>query len=676
MRLISLTLVLLTACASSPKGAPATEGAQSSGVDLENFDKSVTAGDDFYHHVNGEWLKRTEIPGDKSNYGSFTKLYDDAQEQLRTIITELAKTPGEAGSEPAKIAALYNSFMDSDRITGLAGKPLAADLERIGKLASKAEVAAELGRLQRDGVRTPIAMWIDQDAKNSTSYIVYLSQSGLGLPDRDYYLDDGERFAKARSAYQTYVAKILELAGLAHGESDVQSIIALEKAFATSHWTRVANRDRDKTYNKKTATELATLAPAIDWTAWFGGSVMDAPKAVIVRQPDFLGALSKQVEATDLATWRLYLSFCLVDSSAPFLDDRFVTVHFDLHKKALRGVTEQRPRWKRGVELVDHALGMALGKVYVQRHFRPEAKARMKTLVQNLTKAFEGGIGDLEWMTPPTKVQAKTKLTKFISKIGYPDEWRDYGTLQVKADDLFGNVRRARRFEHDRWIKKLGGPIDRNEWYMTPQTVNAYYNPPMNEIVFPAAILQPPFFNLDADDAVNYGAIGAVIGHEFSHGFDDQGRKSDGDGNLRDWWTEQDAKQFEARASKLVAQYDTFQATPDKPVNGKLTLGENIGDLGGLTIAYRAYKMSLGGEEAPVLDGFTGDQRFFLGWAQIWRRKYRDEELARRLVTDPHSPSQYRVLGVLANMPEFYEAWGLKPGDKMYRAPDDRVKIW
>lgn len=671
------TLILVSACAAPakrPADAP-NAAALKSGVSPENFDKSVRAQDDFYHHVSGAWLERTEIPADKSNYGSFTKLFDDAEAHLKAIIDEIAADPGEAGSERRKIADLFNSFVDTKQVDSAGAAPLAVVLKRIATLDSRRAVAVELGRLQRNGIRSPLYMYIDQDAKESTRYISYLHQSGLGLPDRDYYFDEGERFDGYRSAYRVYVGKLLTLAGLPSDEASVTSIVDLERDMATKHWTRVANRDRDKTYNKKTFAELAALAPAVDWAAYFEGAAMP-PAPVIVRQPDYLQALSDLMKTVDVARWRLYLSWCAADALAPYLDDRFVDAHFAFHKKTLSGIEAQRPRWKRAVELVDHGLGMALGKIYVERHFRPEAKARMKTLVANLTAAFDEGIDGLEWMTAVTKVQAKQKLSKFVTKIGYPDAWLDYGNLDIRAGDLVGNVTRSRHFEHDRWVAKLGGPIDRGEWFMTPQTVNAYYNPPMNEIVFPAAILQPPFFNLEADDAVNYGAIGAVIGHELSHGFDDQGRKSDGDGNLRDWWTKTDAEQFEARAKILSDQYDGYRPRPDAHVNGKLTLGENIGDLGGLTIAYAAYRRSLGGKEAPVIDGFTGDQRFFLGWAQIWRRKYREAELSRRLVTDPHSPSQYRVLGVLSNMPQFYKAWGVKEGDAMFRAEEIRVKIW
>lgn len=647
-----------------------------SGLDTDVVE-SVRPQDDFYTHVNGKWLERTEIPADRSNYGSFTVLADAAEANLKAIVEEVSRDGAAKTEDEKKIAAYFSAYMDEAAIAKAGLAPLEDVLANIDAIDSKEKLSRAFGALDRIGVRSPVGFYVNQDAKNSTQYIGYLTQHGLGLPDRDYYFKDDEKMVAARAAYDTYLDTIVTAALGAEAASGRPDIVALETRLADAQWTRVQNRDRDKTYNKKTFDELSALAPAIDWTAWAdGANLPEKPEAIIVRQPSYLEALSKAVEEIPLEQWKLYLKAAVVDGYAPLLDAAYVKASFDFHDRALTGVEEMRPRWKRAIAAMDSDIGEALGKIYVKRHFKPEAKARMEELVGNLIRAFDSGIESLTWMTDTTKVKAKEKLSKFISKIGYPDEWRDYDDLEIVADDAAGNAIRARAFEHDRRIGLLGGPIDRKEWFMRPHTVNAYYNSVMNEIVFPAAILQPPFFDLSADDAVNYGAIGAVIGHELSHGFDDQGRKSNGDGNLVDWWTEQDAKEFKARADKMVGQYNAYEALPGKTVNGELTLGENIGDLGGLTIAYRAYQLSLDGKEAPVIDGLTGDQRFFMGWAQIWRRKYRDAELERRLVIDPHSPSKYRVLGILSNMPEFYEAFDVKEGDKMYRPESERVKIW
>ena len=674
MRKTLLLATTICACAGTPKTT--TSDGLVSGVDLENFDPKVPATEDFYHHVNGKWLERTEIPADRSNYGSFTKLLDEAEANLKAIIEDAAAKDAAEGTEAQKVGDFFKSFMDSERLDKLGLEPLRGELTRIYGLSDKAQVAEAFGRLVRIGARSPVSSWIDQDAKKSTEYIVYLSQSGLGLPDRDYYFDDKDEFKKYRKAYRAYLEATLKLSGVEEPAASSEAPLLIETALAEHHWTRTQNRDRDKTYNKLSLDELATLSPNFDVKAFFVGAKVPTPSHVIIRQPTYFENLSKIIDETPLHEWKLYLAWSLIDAMAPILDKSFVDAEFAFRKKTLRGIEENRPRWKRAVSSIDGSIGHAVGKIYVEKHFKPEAKARMKTLVENLVKAFEEGIDGLEWMTPKTKEQARAKLARFTTKIGYPDEWLNYADLEIKADDLYGNVTRAHAFEHDRWVSKLGGPIDRGHWYMTPQTVNAYYNPPMNEIVFPAAILQPPFFDMSADDAVNYGAIGAVIGHELSHGFDDQGRKSDGDGNLRDWWTEEDATEFNARADLMVKQYDQFEPMKDQKVQGKLTLGENIGDLGGLTIAFKAYQRSLGGKAAPHLDGYSGAQRFFIGWAQIWRRKYRDAELQQRLVTDPHSPSQYRVIGVLSNMPEFYEAFDISEGDPMHRPDGERVKIW
>jgi putative endopeptidase len=661
--------------AKGSKAAPEAELA--SGIDKSRFDTSVRAEDDLYRFVNGTWLKTFEIPADKSNYGSFTKLADEAEVNLKAIIDEAAASGGPAGSEAQKVGDAYNAFMNEAKAEELKWAPLQAERDAIAKLKTHDDVVKHFGHLSLLGVSAPMGMWVNQDLKQSTEYITYFSQSGLGLPDRDYYFKEGEQFDGYRKAYVDYIEQLLTLAGDKKAKAKAKAIFDLEKTLADKMWTRAENRDRDKTYNKKNAAELKKLSK-LKWTKLFEGMELDEQKRanVIVFQPPYAKALGDIVPKVKVADWKTYLELRLLDAYAPYLHKEAVDTHFAFHGKALSGQAEQRPRWKRGVSFVEGSLGEAVGKIYVDKHFKPEAKARMVQLVENLKKAFATAIDGLEWMSDETKQKAHAKLGKFTTKIGYPDAWRDYSALEITSDDLVGNAMRANMFEHRRNLNKVGGPIDRTEWFMTPQTINAYYNPPMNEIVFPAAILQPPFFNMEADDAVNYGAIGAVIGHELGHGFDDQGRKSDGDGNLVNWWTSEDEERFKTRSDKLVGQYDQFNPIDDLKVNGRLTLGENIGDLGGMTIAYKAYELSLGGKEAPVLDGFTGPQRFFIGWSQIWGRKYRDEELRRRLVVDPHSPSEYRVNGVVANMPEFYSAFGIKEGDKLWLPEDQRVKIW
>jgi putative endopeptidase len=668
--------VCLVGCATSGvSDAPGgTTGNLSSGLVLENFDKSVRPQDDLYRFANGQWLDTFEIPADKSSFGAFTHLYDESQDNLKAIISD-ASEGKLSGDSAKKVGDAYAAFMNDAAIEAAGLSALQKELSTIAGLKTHQDIGKHFLYLQELGVKTPFGGWVDQDHKNTTSYILYMTQSGLGLPDRDYYFKEEEKFQKIRAGYEAYLVKIFTLLGRSDAGAQAASVVAIEKSLASKHWTRVQNRDRNKTYNKLTIDELANMLPDVPLKAW-NDSVDGALGNVVIRQPDYFGSLAQLMTATDVRGWKAYCEAHLVTLLANRMPSAFVEAHFGFYGKVLRGIKENRPRWKRGVSEVESMLGEVLGQVYVERHFKPEAKARMESLVGNLTKSFEKGIDELAWMTPPTKVHAQAKLKKFVSKIGYPTRWRDYSSLVIKNNDPVGNFIRARLFQHHREMAKLGKPIDREEWFMNPQTVNAYYNPSMNEIVFPAAILQPPFFNLQADDAVNYGGIGAVIGHEFSHGFDDQGRKSDGDGMLRDWWTEEDAKEFKRRADLMIAQYAKFSPIEGTHVNGELTLGENIGDLGGLTIAYKAYKLSLNGKASPVIDGFTGEQRFFLGWAQSWACKYREAALRQRLMTDPHSPAIYRVLGVVANMPEFYEAFGVKPGDGLYQDEDKRVKIW
>jgi len=667
---LAATAMLLSV---STRGAAPALG---SGIDASGFDTSVRPQDDFFRHVNGGWIAKTEIPADKSNYGSFTILADNAERDLRAIIEEAANDKQHAkGSDSQKIGDLYASFMDKDRIEKLGARPLKPEFAKVDAIKDRAGLVRYLGVAQRANYNVPLGFFVAQDAKDTTRYISYWNQGGLGLPDRDYYLKADEKFVGYRDAYVKYVQHVLELAALPDAQACAQLILKLETRLAEVQWSREQNRDAVKTYNRYTVADASKLTPGFDWAA-FLGAVQAHTDAVVIQQPTYFSALAKILDDVPLADWKVYLKYHVIDATAPNLSDAFVTANFDMYSKALRGNPQIRDRWKRGVAVVESGLGEMAGKLYVERHFKPEAKARMDQLVKNILGSMNTGIDNLAWMGPDTRKRAHEKLAKYTVKIGYPDKWRDYTKLEVRAGDHFGNVMRAVEFENNRQLAKLGGPIDRTEWGMTPQTINAYYSPVANEIVFPAAILQPPFFNVDADDAANYGGIGSVIGHEISHGFDDEGREYDGDGTLNNWWTDEDDKAFNARADKLIAEYEGFSSVPGHHLNGKLTLGENIGDLSGMAIAYAAYQRSLGGAAAPVIEGFTGDQRFYLGFAQVWRRKYREADLIQRISTDPHSPAEFRVNGIVVNLDPFYAAFGVQPGDKMYRAPEERVKIW
>ena len=663
-------------------GAPAaTAGAQQPagrglGVDTASFDRSVRPQDDFFRFVNGGWLRTAEIPQDASSWGAFNGLREKSRDALRGILEEAAASNAAPGSERRKLGDLYASYMDSARVERLGITPLRAELAEIAAVKSAAELPAAFARFAKIGVQGPVGVGVGPDQKASSVNIVSVNQSGLGMPDRDYYLRDDAKTRTARTAYATYVTRLLTLAGQPDPAGAAQRIVALETGIAKQHWDRVRNRDRNATYNKMTVAQLAALSPAFDWNGYLKTAGLGAATDVVVRQPDYVRALQTIVPSAPVSTWREYMTFKLLDAYAPELPAAFEQARFEFRGRTLGGQQAMAVRWKRGVNEVEGTLGEAAGKIYVERHFKPVAKARMDAMVKNLRQAYRIGIDSLEWMSPETKAQAKDKLAKFTVKIGYPERWRDYGALEIRRDDLLGNAKRANAFQYAEVVGRLGKPVERWRWGMTPQTVNAYYNATNNEIVFPAAILQPPFFDVDADDAVNYGGIGAVIGHEIGHGFDDQGRKSDGAGNLRDWWTAADAQAFEARTTKLGSQYDAITPVDDIRINGRLTMGENVGDLSGLANAYRAYRLSLGGKEAPVIGGFTGDQRFFLGYAQIWRTKYRDEALRQQLLTDPHSPGPYRTVVPLSNNDAFARAFDVKPGDKMYRAPEERVKIW
>ncbi|PZR55195.1 peptidase M13 [Xylanimonas oleitrophica] len=663
-----------------------------SGIDLDALDPAIRPQDDLYRHVNGRWIASHVIPADRAIDGAFRALHDLSEERVRQIITDLAAAEDTTpGSTAAKIGDLFSSFMDTERVEALGTDPLAPELALLAGAATPAELVGVLGALQRTGGGGAVAFYVDNDAKDPERYVTYLVQSGLGLPDEAYYRE--EQYASVREKYAPHVARMLRLAGAGEAlglgsgfdaDEAAARVVALETRLAAHHWDVVRDRDATATYNPMTLAELVERAPGFDWRAWAAalGAPAGALDALVVREPSFVEELARLWQSEPLEDWKLWAAYHLVSARAPYLTDELVEANFDFYGRTLSGAQEVRERWKRGVSLVEGALGEAVGEQYVARHFPPSHKERMDVLVEHLVAAYRESIQELDWMSEETKVKALAKLEKFTPKIGYPARWRDYSGLVVDAQDLVGNVRRAYAFELDRELGKIGRPLDRDEWFMTPQTVNAYYNPGMNEIVFPAAILQPPFFDPEADDAVNYGGIGGVIGHEIGHGFDDQGSKYDGDGRLEDWWTETDRAEFEKRTTALIAQYDAFvpeQLGPDGPhVNGGLTIGENIGDLGGLSIAIKAYRISLGTslDEAPVVDGLTGLQRVFLGWAQVWQSKGRDEEVVRRLATDPHSPNEFRCNGVVRNVDEFYEAYGVQEGDALWLAPAERVRIW
>ncbi|MES2161291.1 MAG: M13-type metalloendopeptidase [Pseudomonadota bacterium] len=661
----------------APASAQVANAKLASGIAVEYIDPAVRAQDDLFTHMNGKWLATTEIPADKASWGSFAKLRDDIQPQLRAIIEGAAANKA-GGPEAQRIGDFYSSFMDEAKLEQLGLTPLNAELAKIAAVNNKKQLPALISHLNKIGVTAPYGYGIHQDNKDSTKYVVDIGQDGLGLPDRDYYLKaDDKKMADALAKYELHIGKMLTMAGDEHGAITAHGIVEFEKELAKIQWTKVELRDPVKAYNKVDIAKLGKVAPGYDWNAYLtDAGVTGKVKYVIVGQPSYLKGMTALLAKTPLDTLKSYFRWQLLRSGAPYLSKAYVDENFAFYGTVLSGVTEQRPRWKRGVSVTEGALGEAVGKIYVEQNFPAERKARMQALVNNLLAAYKVSIDQLDWMSPVTKKQAQEKLAKFTTKIAYPDTWRDYSKLTVAKDDLVGNVMRSREFEYNKELAKLGKPIDRAEWGMTPQTVNAYYNPEMNEIVFPASILQAPFFNADADDAVNYGAIGGVIGHEISHGFDDQGAQYDGDGNLRDWWTAADHKNFAAKTKMLVEQYNQFSPLPGYHVNGELTLGENIADNSGVAIAYKAYKLSLGGKEAPVIDGLTGDQRFYMGFAQVWRLKMREAQQIVQIKTDPHSPGQFRANGPMRNQPGFYDAFNVKPGDKMYLEPKDRVIMW
>ena len=684
---IALTITL-AACATpkapEPPAAPAAPAvaavpaapALTSGLFLQNFDRSVRPQDDFYRFVNGTWLKNTEIPADKSNYGAFTLLADEAEKNLRVIVEEAATANAAAGSDQQLIGDFYSSFMDEAKAEQLGLTPLQPELDRIAAIKDRKQLLAYLSRAQLLMIDNPIGAQIFADATNPDLNTLWVMQSGLGLPERDYYFSKDQRFTEIRGAYEKHIDNVFKLAGRQDSAAVAKKLMAFETRLAKASWPAVKMRDIEALYNPTSVEGAEKATPGLDWSTWLTEMKLPGTGQMVLAQKDYFQEVGKVVNDVPLATWKDYLTLRTIDAYSPYLSKAFVEENFDFYQRTLTGTPQIKPRWKRALGELEGSTGDLLGKEYVKRHFPPEAKQRMDQLVGNLLKAFDVSIDELAWMGPETKQAAHDKVANFTVKIGYPTKWKDYTGLVTHKDDLLGNVLRAREVNVQRELKKVGQPVDKTEWGMTPQTVNAYYNPLANEIVFPAAILQPPFFDMKADDAVNYGGIGAVIGHEISHGFDDEGRKFDGKGVLRDWWTAKDNELFMARANALVQQYNAYSPIAGMNVNGQLTLGENIGDLSGLAVAHRAYLIALDGKEAPVLDGFTGEQRFYLGWGQVWARNYRDDELRKRLKTDPHSPSEYRANGIVRNMPAFAKAFDVKEGDKLYLPPDQVVRIW
>jgi putative endopeptidase len=645
------------------------------GFDSAGMDRAVNPGDNFFDFANGTWSKTTEIPADKPVWGGFVELDELSTTRTRTIIEDAAKAQAPAGSVQRKVGDFYASFMDEAAIEARGTAPLKPALDRVAAIRTPSDLARAFGEMGQIGVRTPFGVEVDQDLKDNSRYAVYVGQGGLGLPDRDYYLDStNPKFADAKAKYQVHIANMLRLAGISDPEGRAARIVALETKIAQAHWTRVQRRQVENLYNPMTKAELAARMPGFDWNAYLAAAGLAGQEGVIVAQPSALEGAAKLVASEPIESWKDYLTFRAIAAAAPFLPKAFVDENFAFNGKILSGTPQLRDRWKRGSDIVGGGMGEAVGQLYVARYFPPEAKAKADELVRNLIRAMDMRLQNLAWMTPETKAKARAKLAAFTPKIGYPDTWRDYSALEIRRDEALGNAMRAGRFEYARNLAKLGKPIDRGEWGMSPQTVNAYANPLMNEVVFPAAILQPPFFDPNADDAVNYGGIGAVIGHELSHHFDDQGRKFDKNGNLADWWTEADIAAFKKLTDRMVAQYGGYEALPGAKVNGQLTLGENIADLAGLAIAYDAYHMSLGGKPAPVIGGYTGDQRFFLGYAQVWRTKYRDALLSQLLTVDTHSPGTIRPL-VVRNFDAWYKAFGVRDG-KLYLPPEQRIRIW
>ncbi|MFI5380364.1 MAG: M13 family metallopeptidase [Tepidisphaerales bacterium] len=670
MGLCAVLVVVATAAAVDPP--------LQSGIDRANFDTSAKPAQDFFQYVNGTWIKNNPIPPEYGRWGAFPQLRDNALVALRQIMDDLTAQTAPLDDDRRKLRDFYLTAMDEAKLEQQGATPLAADFAKIAKVANTADLIALLGEFRATGLPMLFSLSVSQDAKESTRYAVHLRQGGLGLPERDYYLGTSDDSRRIRTQYREHVAKMLTLLGDAPeaASAGADAVLGIETRLAEASRTPVQLRDREAQYNKKTRAELATLTPNLDWGVYLKAIDVQGVDDVIVGQPEFFQRVNEMLASVPAADWRAYLRWHLIHATAACLNDAFVRENFRFYSEVMRGVKQMQPRWKRAIGMLDGQMGDPLGRLYVEKHFTPAAKQRMDELVKNIMAAYRERIETRDWMGPETKKQALAKLATVMPKIGYPDKWRDYSALEVRTDSCVQNMLRAEAFQSRYRLSKLGQPVDRTEWHMTPPTVNAYYNSSLNEIVFPAGILQPPFFNALADDAVNYGGIGAVIGHEITHGFDDQGSRSDAQGNLKNWWTAEDRARFTAKADKLVKQYEDCVVVDDLHVNGRLTLGENLADLGGVTIAYAAYQKSLNGRPAPVIDGLSGPQRFFMGYAQVWRGATREAEQRVLLRTDPHSPVRVRTFVPLSNIQAFYDAFGVKPGDAMYRAPEDRVEVW
>ncbi|WKX75540.1 M13 family metallopeptidase [Zobellia laminariae] len=674
IKILSLFVALVSiSCKSDSKEEK--EIVLTSGVLGEYMDTSVKPYDNFTAFVNGTWMKDTEIPSDKSSYGIGYILHEESEDNVKKIIEGSADGELEKGTDEQKVQDLYKSYIDLETRNQLGVSPLQPEFDKVDSIKNYDDLASYFAYANKYGISVPLTLFVYQDLKNPTIYTVYTYQGGLGLPDREYYLKDDDRSKEIRAKYVEHIKKMFDLAGLQAAEKAAVKIMSIETAIAEKHLEKEKTRDLVSLYNMFPTDTLSNIMPNFNWTGYLEEAGIKDEKNLGVLMLEYTKALDKIITSTSIEDWKIYLKWSALNTYASRLSKPITDQNFVFYSKELRGTPEQRPLWRRGVSTVNGTLGEVVGKIYVKKHFPPEAKEKMETLVSNLLKAYEQSIKELDWMSADTKKEALDKLSIFTPKIGYPDKWKSYD-IDIKREDLFGNLQRAALMEYNRELAKLGQPIDKTEWGMTPQTVNAYYNPTLNEIVFPAAILQPPFFDLNAEDAINYGSIGAVIGHEIGHGFDDKGSTFDGDGAMRNWWTENDREEFKKRTSALVSQYDSFEALPGLNVNGEFTLGENIGDLGGLSIALKAYKIALNGKESPVMDNYTGEQRVFIGYAQSWRNKIRDEALRMQINTDPHSPANFRVNGVVSNIPEFYTAFNVQKSDSLYLAPENRVKIW
>ncbi|MFM2088956.1 MAG: hypothetical protein RLZZ237_3825 [Pseudomonadota bacterium] len=682
------TLISAACCALFAFSTPALhaqQGANSanaaapvSGIDLKSLDPAIRPQDDFYGYVNGVWTRNTEIPADKSTWGTYIELRETAQGQLKALVDATLKNPGKAGSDTHKIADLYTSFMDEKARDAAGFKPLKTDLARVAAVKDKKDLPALFAYLQAYGIQTPFSAGVSPDAQNPEQYTLNVSQSGLGLPDRDYYLkDDDAKLKAARTKYQQHIATMLTMSGDKNADAHAVQILDIETRLAAAQWTRVQMRDPVKSYNRVDFSKFAELAPAFDWSAYFKAAGL-APKAssAVVRQPSYLGGLSEVIAAVPLEAWKSYFNWRVIESYAPYMDSATVKERFAFEGTVLRGTPQSEPQWQLALRFTDGAVSDAVGKRYVEMYLPPETKPRVMAMFNNFVASFKDGIDKLDWMSAETKKEAQAKLAALKPNIAYPEKWRDYSALKPQPHELIANVRASRVWGRQQNLAKLGKPVDRDEWSMTPQTVNASYNPLLNAITIPAAILQPPFFNVKAEDAVNYGLLGITFGHEISHAFDDSGSQYDAHGRLRNWWTAEDRTAFKARAAGLVKQYGAYSPVPGYFINGELTLGENIGDNSGLSVTYNAYERSLGGKPSPVIDGLTGEQRLYIGFAMKWRAKLRPEAAIAQIKSDPHSPGEFRAKGTVMNQPGFYKAFDIKPGDAMYLAPEQRVIMW